>query len=561
MATTKYSYRAQDSLSTIAKRYNTNVKTLVALNSWLINPHTKKTEMYPAKIKYTYTMTSDIAATILTEKQIVPGTVYIEAFSGADLTGTKTILEDNGRGAICRKSSNIEIMTIDYTARTIKPKNLTELNTMYKSLNIKYDAALTKSYLIVPLIGNGNTSIEDYWDNVDRVTGISFGSLMENLSTSGDEYLHGSFTLYSPTDNRILTESTLHLLENSGDFAELYDETLENSPSTTGIDEGLYTFDSDFTNARIGGIVQTAINEGSKNMRDYFLYDINHTSGKTLYQRASDPYTLEHKSKTLLGTGSDTLRYNSNSPFIYDSNNKKREPATYISKTYEMDSKTYYGYDLDDSIYSNSESTRTSYDGNWSRNSVSLYKYDTVGAIHRDTAIQQAVTVTIGNTIIYMPCWPEPFQDQVAAEYSTPAALGSSAPYVVYTKTGARSIQFTFKLHREMLDLPIPKLTETIAKNPEKHINGLFWDHEIDKIIRLIESAVYPNYDGSVAAVRTQVKIGNTLYISGVMTDQSTNWYGPIGSDLKYKQCDLSFTVLAAEDTMKSYSKVQNAGR
>ena len=96
MATTKYYYRSQDNLTTIAKRYNTTIKTLTALNSWLINPHTKKTEMFPARIKYTYTMSADIAQRIITEKQIVPGTIRIEAFSGADLTGAKHILTDNG---------------------------------------------------------------------------------------------------------------------------------------------------------------------------------------------------------------------------------------------------------------------------------------------------------------------------------------------------------------------------------------------------------------------------------------------------------------------------------
>ena len=192
----------------------------------------------------------------------------------------------------------------------------------------------------------------------------------------------------------------------------------------------------------------------------------------------------------------------------------------------------------------------------WSRDNLSLYKYDTIG-IKRDNSILQAVEVIIGNTLIYMPCWPESVQDGAQAEYDQPPVLGRSSPYVIYTRTGERSIDFTFKLHREMLDSSVAVLTEDIIKNPDKVATR---SNEIEQIIRLIESAVYPNYDGTVAAVRTQVKIGNTLYISGVMTSQSSNWYGPIGPDHKYNQCDISFTVLEVTDNPKSHNDIKQIG-
>ena len=108
-----------------------------------------------------------------------------------------------------------------------------------------------------------------------------------------------------------------------------------------------------------------------------------------------------------------------------------------------------------------------------------------------------------------------------------------------------------------MLDTSVAKLTEAIARNPDSVTTRA---GEIDQIVRILESAVYPNYNSTVAAIRTQVRIGNTLYISGVMTEISTNWYGPIGSDLKYKQCDITFSVLEVTNMPKSQAEIAQMG-
>ena len=555
MATTKYNFRPHENLSMIAKRYHTDIKTLTTLNSWLINPHTGKTEMFPAKIKYTYSQNNSVAQNILLDKPVKPGTLTVKAYASADKSGQPSIWTDDTHGQV-RTAGGTITYTLNYSARMLSARDLMTLQRQYKALEISYDADFAKDFLIVPLIGNGNTSIEDYWETVDKATGISFGSLMENLTTDPKQLLD-TYALYAQTDNSQVTQATSDLVNNA-----MLDVTVNTSAATHieysdstdvstngGNQAGLPEYDnyiSDFTNARIGGIVQTAINEGSKNMRDYFLYDFDHANNR-LYGSLSDPY----------------LSDSATSGYAYDKVKRAIDSATaggYTAALYGDKTRGFYSYsnglygDLDKGLDANK--IISAQNQRWSRDKLSLYDYQTIGT-QRDNSILQAVEVTIGNTLIYMPCWPEQVSDGVSAEYETPTVMGRSAPYVIYSYTGERSIEFTFKLHREMLDTPVALLTESIIKNPDQVATRA---GEIDRIVRIIESAVYPNYDNTIAAVRTQVKIGNTLFISGVMTSQSTNWYGPIGSDHKYKQCDVTFTVLEVTNNPKSQSQIAQIG-
>jgi hypothetical protein len=284
-------------------------------------------------------------------------------------------------------------------------------------------------------------------------------------------------------------------------------------------------------------------------MRDYFLYDFDYANNG-LYN-------------SWTGTNSGNVSFEGQT---YDEIKRAVDSATaggYTAALYaestrgplsvKAHSAGLYG-NLDNSLDANK--IISAQNQRWSRDKLSLYDYQTIGT-QRNNDILQAVEVTIGNTLIYMPCWPEQVSDGVDANYDILNVMGRSAPYVIYSYTGERVIEFTFKLHREMLDTPVAMLTEDIINNPNSVATRA---GEIDRIVRIIESAVYPNYDGTVAAVRTQVKIGNTLFISGVMTSQSTNWYGPIGADHKYKQCDITFTVLESTNSPKSQSEITQIG-
>lgn len=555
MATTIYRFKPHENLSVIAKRYHTDIKTLTTLNSWLVNPHTKKTEMFPAKIKYMYKQSSAAAQNIELQKPVKRGTLVIRAYETAVVGNKFSLWADDKLGHVkTTNGTGSTVYNINYDNRKLTAKDWLTLQINYKHLEIEYEADIAKDFLVVPLIGNGNTSIEDYWETVDKVTGISLNKLMTSLAND-DKHLLDTSSIYSQTDTGSMTQSTLDMVgtalldvdTNGGDYSDELSDTNSNIALNGGNQAGMYgltDWATDFTTARVGGIVQTAINEGSKNMRDYFLYNFDHINNG-IYSGVHDPYSSDDTFGT---TGSikqaiDGATAGGYTAALYG--NKKTNFYSYSNGLYgNLDS------DLDVNKVITAQNQR------WSRDKLALYKYQTIGT-QRDNSILQAVEVIIGNTLIYMPCWPESVQDGASAEYDQPTVLGRSAPYVIYTRTGERSIDFTFKLHREMLDTPVAMLTEDIIKNPNSVASRA---NEIDTIVRLIESAVYPNYDGTVAAVRTQVKIGNTLYISGVMTSQSVNWYGPIGTDHKYKQCDINFSVLEVTDNPKSHEQIKQIG-
>lgn len=534
--------------------------------------------MFPAKIKYIYKQTNSVVQEILLEKPPKPGTIKIVAHQNPDGGGKSADWADDTLGAIkTLKGTGDEVYSVNYKTRKLDALNLLNFQSNWKLLDIEYEANLLKDYLVVPLIGNGNTSIEDYWENVDKVTGISLNRMMSNLAAD-DKQLLDIPAIYAQTDNGQITQATLDMIQaNLADTrfnATLDSQEISSSSNslTAGSDNAsggnssiagtsgylsgstmqsgvLYENNTtaDFALARIGGIVQTAINEGSKNMRDYFLYDFTNMHTKP-YGSLNDPYSSDTSFKTTADVkrAVDHATAGGYTAALYG--HKDKNALSFYSYSNGLYGDTGEGIDANKVI--------SAQNARWSRDKLKLYDYQTIGT-QRNNSILQSVEVIIGNTLIYMPCWPENVQDGAQAEYDTPSINGRSAPYVIYSRTGERSIDFVFKLHREMLDTPVAELTENIIKNPDSVATRA---GEIDRIVRLIESAVYPNYDGSVAAVRTQVKIGKSVYISGVMTSQNTNWYGPIGSDFKYKQCDLSFTVMEVTDNPKSQANIAQMG-
>ena len=142
---------------------------------------------------------------------------------------------------------------------------------------------------------------------------------------------------------------------------------------------------------------------------------------------------------------------------------------------------------------------------------------------------------------LYMPCYPEEVSDTTTVNYTSQNVLGRSEPYQAYNNSGPRTITFSFKMHREM--------TGNVA--------------EIENIVRYVESAVYPNYNednSSVAAVNASVKIGNTIYIEGIMSNEVTNWSGPIGPDKKYNVVNISFTITEVTGNPKTSKYVSEKG-
>lgn len=162
----------------------------------------------------------------------------------------------------------------------------------------------------------------------------------------------------------------------------------------------------------------------------------------------------------------------------------------------------------------------------------------------------QAFRIPWGDVILYsslddsqieFPVYPEEMSDGVKANYSTmPDLLYQYEPWQLYTGSGPRANQYTFKFHRDMW-------------------SGDHRDSKANELVRFCEACCYPEYNGSAVNTSTVTLIiaGKPL-IRGVMTDVSTTWSGPIGLDGYYLECELRISITEVSDKPLNYSYVKS---
>lgn len=110
--------------------------------------------------------------------------------------------------------------------------------------------------------------------------------------------------------------------------------------------------------------------------------------------------------------------------------------------------------------------------------------------------------IVVGGSGAVFPCFPEEVSESVSSSYNSEIPLGRQEPFYVYENSGPRTVNVSFRMHREMF----PTIT------------GL------DSLINLIESGVYSSSNG-VPAKRVFLKIGGQISISGIINGQvSVTW-------------------------------------
>lgn len=150
---------------------------------------------------------------------------------------------------------------------------------------------------------------------------------------------------------------------------------------------------------------------------------------------------------------------------------------------------------------------------------------------------------SLANTSVDFPVYPEEVDDGVSANYTTmPDMLYQYEPWQMYTSSGPRTNTYQFNLHRDMW-------------------TGDHRDGKCNELIRFCEANCYPKFNGSAvntSTVTLYVK-GNVL-ISGIMTDVSVNWDGPIGLDGWYLHCKLKLTITEVARTPLNFDTVRSKG-
>jgi len=140
------------------------------------------------------------------------------------------------------------------------------------------------------------------------------------------------------------------------------------------------------------------------------------------------------------------------------------------------------------------------------------------------------------------PVYPEEISDGVKANYSTmPDLLYQYEPWQIYNSSGPRSQTYTFDFHRDMW-------------------TGDHGDGKANQLIRFCEANCYPEYRGSaVYTSQVTLYVAGKPLISGIMTDVSVSWDGPLGKrDNWYLHCKLSLTITEVSQQALDYHVVKN---
>lgn len=141
------------------------------------------------------------------------------------------------------------------------------------------------------------------------------------------------------------------------------------------------------------------------------------------------------------------------------------------------------------------------------------------------------------------PVYPEELSDAVKANYTTmPDLLFQYEPWQIYNSSGPRSVSLSFHMHRDMW-------------------TGDHQDGKCNQLIRFCEAQCYPEFNGSAVNTSTvTMYIKGKKYVTGVMTDVSTDWGGPIGNDGFYLECTLKITITEVSEQPLNYSTMKNKG-
>lgn len=189
------------------------------------------------------------------------------------------------------------------------------------------------------------------------------------------------------------------------------------------------------------------------------------------------------------------------------------------------------------------------YNGSFSGKSFGVTSSATTSAIGEGF---QAFKIPWGEVSLYsslsdmsksFPVYPTELSDAVSANYEEmPDMLYQYEPWQVYKSSGPREISFNFEFHRDMWT----------------------WDHrdgKANELVRFCKANCYPEYQGSLVNVSTvSLYIHGKNYITGIMTQCSADWSGPIGLDGFYLICKLSFTIKEVSPEALNYYTMMNKG-
>lgn len=146
-----------------------------------------------------------------------------------------------------------------------------------------------------------------------------------------------------------------------------------------------------------------------------------------------------------------------------------------------------------------------------------------------------------------LPQYPESITDNMESSFNSQNALSRTSPVFSYNNSGPRSLQVTFKLHRDMMnDINIDK--SNVKFNQGSDVIYDINDDYIDVLIKKLQSIALPRYQATEKLInppQVAIRFGNDVFIKGVVASGgvSVSYDLPILTNNKYAQVTISFTV------------------
>lgn len=196
-----------------------------------------------------------------------------------------------------------------------------------------------------------------------------------------------------------------------------------------------------------------------------------------------------------------------------------------------MDSLTTPPHDIDPSIFNEYSSVKPSRILNAQSHSLDVFQGFRIP--WGDVSLYSSLV----DDYVDFPVYPEELSDGVRANYTQmPDLLYQYEPWQIYSSSGPRTGSYTFDFHRDMW-------------------NGDHRDGMANNLIRFCAANCYPQYNGSAvnSSIVTLYFKGKAL-ISGVMTDVTVDWDGPLGLDGWYLHCKLVINITEVSPQALSFN-------
>lgn len=166
-----------------------------------------------------------------------------------------------------------------------------------------------------------------------------------------------------------------------------------------------------------------------------------------------------------------------------------------------------------------------------------LQTLDTTPQETRYQMIDNYIYLYHTDTLIVVPAYANSITDQLGANFSSTPLLARSAPIQSYSGSGPRTMTVQFNLHRDMM-----KQINYGVSNANVSID----DDYVDIMIREIQAICLPSYNTAEKIVNppmVAVRLGNDIFIKGVVSNVGVTYNYPILRNGKYALVDISFSV------------------